>query len=60
MGNLDLTAAAKRLGVSKHTLRSWSVYQRKIPHFKLGRRILFKLEDLERFEQAHRIEARPA
>ena len=56
--NLDLETAARRLGVSRFTLRNWAVYQKRIAHFRLGRRILFAPADLEAFERAGRVEAR--
>jgi excisionase family DNA binding protein len=56
--NVSLEEGANRLGISPHTLRAWSVYQRKVPFLRMGRRILFKLSDLEAFEQQHRVEAR--
>ena len=59
-GNLDLRGAAARLGVSPHTLRFWAVYRQRLPHLRLGRRILFRPADLEAFEAANRVEARPA
>jgi excisionase family DNA binding protein len=40
--------AARELKVSIHTLRSW-MYQKKLPYVKLGRKCLFKQEDLEAF-----------
>jgi excisionase family DNA binding protein len=58
--NLSLQDAAVRLGVSPHTLRAWAVYQHRIAHVRLGRRILFRPVDVEAFEQANRVEARPA
>lgn len=58
VGNLTLDAAAARLGVSPHTLRSWSVYQRRVPFLRLGRRILFCPADLAAFEARHRVPAR--
>jgi hypothetical protein len=36
------------------------VYQHRIAHVRLGRRILFRPVDVEAFEQANRVEARPA
>lgn len=57
--NLSLIDAAARLGVSRHTLRAWSVYQRKLPFLRMGRRILFKVADLETFERRARVEALP-
>jgi excisionase family DNA binding protein len=56
--NLDLEVAAKRLGVSKYTLRNWALYQRRVSYIRLGRRILFAPADLETFEQAGRVPAR--
>ena len=56
--NLDLAQAAKRLGVSRHTLRTWTVYQRRLPFLKLGKRILIAPKDLLAFEQARRVPAR--
>lgn len=57
--NLSLIDAAQRLGVSPHTLRAWSVYQHRVPHLRLGRRILFRVADLEDFERCNRVAARP-
>ena len=56
--NVSLEEGAERLGISRHTLRAWSVYQRKVPFLRMGRRILFKLSDLEAFEQRSRVEAK--
>ncbi len=58
VGNLSLKDAATRLGVSPHTLRSWSVYQRRVPFLRLGRRVLFRVADLEACERADRVRAR--
>jgi excisionase family DNA binding protein len=57
-GNLPLKPAAERLGISPHTLRFWAIYRGLVPYVRLGRRILFRPEDLEAFEQANRVEAR--
>lgn len=43
---LDLREGAKELRLSIHTLRSW-VSQKRIPHVRLGRRVLLRREDLE-------------
>lgn len=40
--------AAKALRVSIFTMRAW-IYQRKLAHVKLGRRVLIKAEDLSKF-----------
>jgi excisionase family DNA binding protein len=55
---LSLAAAAKRLGVSPHTLRNWAKYQQRVPYLRLGRRFLFRPEDLATFEAANRVAAR--
>ena len=56
--NVSLIAAARRLGVSPHTLRTWAVYRRWIPFLRLGRCIRFTSADLEAFEQGCRVAAR--
>lgn len=56
-GNLSIRAAAAFAGVSPHTLRSW-LRQRRLAHFRLGRRIVIAPVDLDRFLKANRIEAR--
>jgi excisionase family DNA binding protein len=49
--NLSLVQAAARLGVSPYTLRGWAKYGRRLPYLRLGRRLLFRPEDLEAFER---------
>ena len=56
--NLSLPDAARRLGVSKHTLRAWAVYQGRLTFLRLGRRVLFAPRDLEAFEARCRVAAR--
>lgn len=58
--NVSIEEGASRLGISPHTLRQWSVYQRRVPFLRMGRRILFKMSDLEAFEQRARVVAREA
>lgn len=55
--NLSLVQAAARLGVSPYTLRGWARYQRRVPYLRLGRRLMFRPEDLEAFEQRCRVAA---
>ncbi|MFA5459796.1 MAG: helix-turn-helix domain-containing protein [Candidatus Paceibacterota bacterium] len=43
---LSTTETAELLGISKNTLYEW-IIQKKIPHFKVGRLVKFKREDLE-------------
>ncbi len=45
------------LGVSPYTLRAW-IRQRRLPFFRLGRRIVFDSRDLEAFLRANRVEPR--
>jgi len=58
LGNLSLRAAAHRVGVSPHTLRNWSVYQRRVGFHRIGRRLLFAPADLDAFVNRHRVAAR--
>lgn len=58
LGNLSLTEAAARLGVSPYTLRSWAVYQNRVAFLRAGRRLLFTPSDLEDFERRCRVEVR--
>ena len=57
-GNLSLTEAARRLGVSPHTLRAWAKYRGRIAYIRAGRRMLFAPRDLEAFEARCRVPAR--
>ena len=57
--NLSLVDAARRLGVSPHTLRAWARYQHRLPYLRLGRRLLFRRADLDAFEEACRVQAWP-
>lgn len=43
---LPVDAVAERLGVSGWTVRTW-LRQGRIPYFKLGRRVLVKVDDVE-------------
>jgi excisionase family DNA binding protein len=52
---LNVTDAAQRLGISRHTLNCW-VSKRKVPFVKLGRRTLFNPSDLERIIKANTFE----
>ena len=53
---LSIDEAAARLGVSKYTLRAW-LFQRRLPHVKLGRRVLIDPCDVDRFIEASRVKA---
>jgi excisionase family DNA binding protein len=54
---LNLREGAKELHLSIHTLRSWT-YQKRIPFVRLGRRILLRREDLEKFVSKNIVKAR--
>ena len=49
--------AAPLLGVSIFMVRSL-IRQRRLPHYKIGRRIVLDVADLERYLLEHRVEAR--
>jgi len=51
---LNIGETAKYLNVSVNTIYSW-VCQRRIPFVKLGRRLLFDIEDLDRWIESQKI-----
>ena len=53
---VPLKHAAKILGVSPYTLRAW-VRQRRVPFFRLGRRIVFSRSDLSEHLKQCRVTA---
>lgn len=57
MDLLNVNQAAKELHISIHTLRSW-IYQKRLPYVKLGRKCLFKQEDLEVFVNQSMVKAK--
>jgi excisionase family DNA binding protein len=56
-GMRSVEEAARVLGISRHTVRAW-VRGRRLAHHRLGRRIVFSPEDLERFIRASRVPAK--
>ncbi len=48
---ISVEDAARYLGVQKSTIYSWA-WRRKIPSVKMGRRLLFDQEDLDRMIEA--------
>jgi excisionase family DNA binding protein len=48
---------APLLGVSTFMVRSL-IRQRRLPHYKIGRRIVLDVADVERYLLEHRVEAR--
>lgn len=47
---------AEYLQISKRTIFSW-IYQRKIPYSKIGRRVVFKREDIEQWCEGKKVKA---
>jgi excisionase family DNA binding protein len=56
-GLLNVQEAANYLGLAKQTMYNM-VSKRRVVYVKLGRRLLFRPEDLQRMIEAGRIEAR--
>jgi excisionase family DNA binding protein len=57
---IPVETVAARLGVSSWTVRSW-LRQGRIPSFKIGRRVLVKVTDVEALlEASYRKAPRPA
>ena len=54
---ISVEDAAQYLGVQKSTIYSWA-WRRKIPSVKMGRRLLFDREDLDRVIEAGKREER--
>ena len=54
---ISVEEAARYLGVQKSTIYSWA-WRRKIPSVKMGRRLLFDREDLDRMIEAGKREER--
>ncbi len=56
---LSVEEAASYLGVQKSTIYSWA-WRRKIPSVKMGRRLLFDREDLDRIIEERKREVEPS
>ncbi|RJP75010.1 MAG: DNA-binding protein [Desulfobacteraceae bacterium] len=54
--NLNEHHAANRLGLSVQTLRNWRHLCKGPAYIRLGRRIIYREEDLQIFEDSNRIE----
>lgn len=52
---MGLAEAAPLLGISPHTLRAW-IRQRRLPFFRMGRRIVFSRLDLAQYLEQCRIQ----
>jgi len=56
---VGIVEGANIIGVSPYTLRRW-INQKRLPFYKLGRRVLLSRDDLEQFIEAGRVDQRPA
>jgi excisionase family DNA binding protein len=54
---LTVEEAANALSISIHTIRAW-ISQKRIPYVKLGRRVLFRHDDLQTYIDSHWVAAR--
>lgn len=54
---LDSKEAAREMKISIHTLRAWT-YQKRLPVVKLGRKSLFRREDIENFVSRSTVQAK--
>lgn len=48
--------AARRLGIAVQTLRNWRSMRKGPAYIRLGRRIIYRDQDLDAFEDANRID----
>ena len=53
---LDEKAAASYTGLSVRTLQKRRFERQGPPYIKLGRRVAYRLEDLDNFLEAHRVD----
>jgi len=51
---IPVKEASAWLGMSAFTLYSWALAHR-IPHYKIGKRVMFSKEDLKRWLAEHRV-----
>ena len=54
MGRVNDRAAGELLGVSRHTVRKL-VRERAIPHYRVGRRVVFDADELAAWLRARRV-----
>jgi excisionase family DNA binding protein len=57
MERFDVVEAARRLGLSKYTVRSL-IRRRRLPAYRIGRRVVLDADDVADFLAAHRVPAR--
>ena len=53
---MSVKAASRWLSIPVFTLYSWA-QSRKIPHYRMGKRVMFAIEDLKKWLAEHRLEA---
>jgi excisionase family DNA binding protein len=51
---IPVKEASSWLGISVFTLYSWALSHR-IPHYKIGKRVMFSKNDLKRWLDEHRV-----
>jgi hypothetical protein len=57
---IDRAAAAQYLGVSPGTLANWqSTGFRRVPHVKIGKRVKYRVADLDRFIESNLVDPLP-
>ena len=54
VARLSIKEAAARLGVTPETIRTW-VRLRKLPFYKIGKRVVFLASDIDRFFDSRRV-----
>ncbi len=54
MAKTNFKGAARELGVSVPKVRQL-VREREVPHYRIGRRVVFETEELSRWLQLHRV-----
>ena len=55
LSGMNESQAAKKLGVSVHTLRSWRFSSKGPSYLKLGKRVVYLRQDLDDFLLSRRI-----
>jgi excisionase family DNA binding protein len=51
---IPVKEASAWLGISAFTIYSWALAHR-IPHYKIGKRVMFSKEELKRWIDGHRV-----
>jgi excisionase family DNA binding protein len=51
---VSVKEASSFLGIPVFTLYSWAL-SRRIPHYKIGRRVMFNVNDLQVWADSHRV-----